>query len=267
MSGPNHIGAFERRVRALCEGFRRELPPSVERVRLGGEEMPFAEVLAALQAMESTFDAVHDARQRYRQAVGDRRRAMKAHRSTYEDMVVFLKHYLGKASPRLTSFGVALPKGRRALTAEASAIARAKAAATRKARVCSGSGSGWRSVVPVSRRFRCSGRMGCRSRRTPRRRSGQAVDPRPPPAVLQTQPLRLQNRPRPADRSEDSMTPHLRLVGPGEVGARRRVDLRPCRCGHHLLCHSPLTGKCMWRGCACPAWRESPPRLRPVPSS
>jgi len=134
MTGEHHTGTLERKVRAMYEGFRREFPPTCERVLFGGREMTLAEVVAALEAMEATFEAVHRAQRGYRQAVGARRRAMKGHRSTYEDAVCFLKHHLGKASPRLVGFGVALPKLRRPLTAEASAIARAKAEATRKAR-------------------------------------------------------------------------------------------------------------------------------------
>jgi hypothetical protein len=134
MSGQHHTGEFEKKLRALCEGFRRDFTPSQETVNFGGRPLTVAEVLASLQAIEDTFESVHQAHRAYRQAVSERRRAMKRHRSVYEDAVVFLKHHLGKESPRLTSFGVALHKERRPLSAEANALSRAKAAATRKAR-------------------------------------------------------------------------------------------------------------------------------------
>jgi hypothetical protein len=134
VSGENHSGAFEQRLRAMCSGFRRAFSPTVERVLFGGREMTLSELMASLEAMEATFDAVHCAEVNYRQAVSQRRRAMKGYRSDYEDAVVFLKHQLGKANPRLVEFGLQLPKQRRPLTVEAQASSRVKAAATRKAR-------------------------------------------------------------------------------------------------------------------------------------
>ena len=134
MSGQHHVGAFEKKVRALVEGFHREFPASDQAVIFGGAPMAVADVLARLEAMVASFEAVHRAHRSFRQAVDDRRRAMKGHRTTYEDALVLLKHHLGRASPRLMEFGLAQPKARRAPTAEAKAIARAKAAATRKAR-------------------------------------------------------------------------------------------------------------------------------------
>ncbi len=55
MTGQHHTGIFERRVRALVEGFRREFPPTCQRVLFGGRETTLAEVVAALEAMEAIF--------------------------------------------------------------------------------------------------------------------------------------------------------------------------------------------------------------------
>jgi hypothetical protein len=134
MSDANCAGALEQRLRALLKGLEQEFPGAVETVRFGGQTMSWAEMVAQLKAAVEAFDAVHRAQLAHRAAVSDRRRAMKGSRSLYEDAVFFLKHYLGKDSPRLPHFGVALPKPRRALTVEANAVSRAKAAATRKAR-------------------------------------------------------------------------------------------------------------------------------------
>ncbi len=134
MSGADHAGALELKFRAMLAGLRREFPPSTESVRFGGRSMSSGEMVALIQSTLDTFEAVHQAEGAFRQAVVNRRRAMKGSRSIYEDAVFFLKHQLGKNSPRLAQFGVALPKDRRPPTAEAAAISRAKAAATRKAR-------------------------------------------------------------------------------------------------------------------------------------
>jgi hypothetical protein len=130
----DQVGAFERKVRTLCEGFCREFPPSEEKVLFGGRTMTVAEVVTALNRMMEMLESVHRTHLAFRQAVGDRRRAAKSHRATYEDAVFLLKHRLGRENPRLASFGVALPKARRRLSNEAKAIARAKAEATRRAR-------------------------------------------------------------------------------------------------------------------------------------
>ncbi len=130
----DHAGAFEVKGRELCEGFRRAFPASDQPVIFGGRKMTLAEVSTALGQMEQTFAVVHEAELTFRQAVANRRRAMKAHRSTYGDAVVFLKHHLGRESPALVDFGIRPPKTPRPLSVEARAIARAKAAATRRAR-------------------------------------------------------------------------------------------------------------------------------------
>ena len=130
----DHAGAFEKKVRELCEGFRRAFPASDQPVIFGGRTMPLAEVATILRQMEQTFAGVHEAELTFRQAVANRRRAVKAHRSTYGDAVVFLKHHLGRESPALVDFGIRPPKAPKPLSVEARAIARAKAAATRRAR-------------------------------------------------------------------------------------------------------------------------------------
>lgn len=134
MGSAAHVGVFERRVRALTEAFTREFPASDQSVLFGGRTMTMAEVVSSLQQMLETLEAVHRTHRAFRQAVADRRRASQSHRGTYEDAVFFLKHQLGRENPRLGSFGVPLPKPRKKPTTEAKAIARAKAAATRRAR-------------------------------------------------------------------------------------------------------------------------------------
>ncbi len=134
MASIDQVGAFERRVRALVDGFVQEFPPSEQEVYFGGRKTTAAGVVAMLKQVQEVLEAVHRTDRAFRQAVADRRKAMKSHRATYEDAVFFLKHHLGRENPRLASFGVALPKPRRRLSTEAKAIARAKAAATRKAR-------------------------------------------------------------------------------------------------------------------------------------
>jgi hypothetical protein len=133
-SSSDHAGAFEKQVTALVEGFCRDFPPSNQEVLLAGQRITVAALLAELRKMEESFAAVHRAQAGLRMAIDSRRLAMKQHRALYEDLVLFLKHHLGRSNPMLTTYGVRLPKARTPLTAEASTIARAKAAATRRAR-------------------------------------------------------------------------------------------------------------------------------------
>ncbi len=130
----DHAGAFEKAVRALVEGFRRELPASGHEVIFGGRKMTMEELHALLDGMAESFEAVHRAERALRQAIADRRRSVKGHRSTFGDAVVLLKHHFGKDSPALALFGLRLAKPRTPLTAEAKARAHAKSLATRKAR-------------------------------------------------------------------------------------------------------------------------------------
>lgn len=134
MAAVDQVGAFERKVRTLSEGFCQEFPPSDEPVIFGGRTMTVAQVVTALKQLVEMLDAVHRNQRAFQQAVADRRRAAKSHRATYEDAVFLLKHRLGRENPRLAAFGVVLPKARRRLSNEAKAIAQIKAAATRKAR-------------------------------------------------------------------------------------------------------------------------------------
>lgn len=61
------------------------------------------------------------------------------------------------------------------------------------------------------------------------------------------------------------MNRRLRVLQPGEPGLSRRLPLRLCQCGHHLLTHSPLNGRCLfWLSCGCRAFREAPPQLEVV---
>ncbi len=130
----DHSGGLEKLVRAMLDGFEREFPSSPEKLVFGGEKMTLAQVHERLRVMAEAFAAVHTARRTLRQALTDLRRSMKGFRSTYLDAVLFVKHHLGKDSPRLTLFGVRPPKARAPLTVEARVIASAKAAATRCAR-------------------------------------------------------------------------------------------------------------------------------------
>ena len=134
MSGADRAGALEQKSRALLEGLRDDFTPQAEPVRFGGKSMTFQEMVAAIEEVVGSFQAVRDAESAFRRAIANRRRAMKGHRSTYEDAVCFLKHHLGKDSAQLAKFGIARPRERTPLSAEANAISRAKAAATRKAR-------------------------------------------------------------------------------------------------------------------------------------
>jgi hypothetical protein len=118
----DHAGAFERQFRTLREAFAREFPASDQEVIFGGKKMTLAEVGELLQRVEDSFAAVHRALRTLRQAIADRRSAMKQHRSTYLDAVLFLKSHLGKDNPGLALFGVTPPKPRTPPTAEALAI-------------------------------------------------------------------------------------------------------------------------------------------------
>jgi hypothetical protein len=130
----DHTGGLEKLVRAMLDGFEREFPSSAEKVVFGGEKTTLAQVHERLRTMVGTFAAVDTARRTLRGALSDLHRSMKGFRSTYLDAVLYVKHHLGKDSPRLLLFGVRPPKARTPLTVEARVIASAKAAATRSAR-------------------------------------------------------------------------------------------------------------------------------------
>ncbi len=131
MSSAQNPSSFERRVAAMLQGFVREFPPSVQQVIFGGKPMTLAQVHERLQQIIETLANVHRTHETYRRAVAERRAALAAARSFYEDGVLFIRHHLGRESKRVTSFGIPSPKARRVLSSQEKAIAKAKAAATR----------------------------------------------------------------------------------------------------------------------------------------
>jgi hypothetical protein len=125
---------FEAKAAALRQGLLQHLPPSAQEVILGGKKMPLTELHRQLEEMENQLKAVHLAQSQHHWAVVARREAMPRFHALYEDAVLFVRHLFGRESTQLQDFGIKPHRPRRQLSAEAKAIARAKAAATRHLR-------------------------------------------------------------------------------------------------------------------------------------
>ncbi len=94
-----------------------------------------ADLIAKLKAYRQLFMASIDAKQAYLATVATRKAAEPEMHAFYAAFVIALKQALGPGlAGQLPGFGIELPRERKSISPEAKAIAKVKAAATRKAR-------------------------------------------------------------------------------------------------------------------------------------
>jgi len=123
--------AFASRINEMKAGFIKSFTAK-QRFTVGGVSMTQAQILAKLAQIGGIDQAVAKARSALSSAVAAKRADMPAARAFLSDLDQTLRQNYGRLSPALSSFGISLPKPRKARTAQEKVVSSAQGKATRK---------------------------------------------------------------------------------------------------------------------------------------
>ncbi len=126
---------FQTELQGLADGLSSSASTLLSSMVVLGNSLSKAEVIAKLRTFIGLFTAVTQARAALVGAVAARKAALLTVRGFYEGVVGNVKQVIGPGNvTALAAFGIVPPAQRKAASPEVKAIAKAKAAATRKAR-------------------------------------------------------------------------------------------------------------------------------------
>jgi len=131
---PSTPGALEKVLKDTLSGMKSSLPPTVTTLVVDGASMTAPAVTAKLQGYVDTFQAVHDARAVFNNAVATRTNLEPDVHAFIINLHASLTVLLGSKSPLLAKMGKAPTKARQAPSAATKAEAAKKTAATKQAR-------------------------------------------------------------------------------------------------------------------------------------
>ncbi len=126
---------FQASLETLVAGLSNTTSVALASLMIGGISMTRTEIIAKLKAVDALILAVAQVKQAYAAAVAARKTGLVAGHLFYENVVMALKQVIGATNQaQLAAFGIFPPKPRAVPSAETKAMAKMKAAATRKAR-------------------------------------------------------------------------------------------------------------------------------------
>jgi hypothetical protein len=126
---------FQTELQGLADGLSNSSSTLLSTMVVLSASLSKAEVIAKLRTFIGLFTAVTQARAALVGAIAARKAALLTMRGFYEGVVGNVKQVIGPGNlTALAAFGIVPPAQRKAPSPEVKAIAKAKAAATRKAR-------------------------------------------------------------------------------------------------------------------------------------